>query len=106
MTSYDALFIIETTYIVSTLFDPNFIFFSLCFALVPSYSARRIRAETPSAQAIPLAFTFTLTPVQLPESWKQLYQNTLPLEQTSIIFWCFNMFAFLFVCVLNTEPVP
>ena len=35
MTSYDALFIIETTYIVSTLFDPNFIFFQSLFCSRP-----------------------------------------------------------------------
>ena len=51
----------------------------------------------------PLHLSSPWHPVQLPESWQQLYQNTLPVEQTSIIFWCFNMFAFLFVCFLMIQ---
>ena len=102
MTSYDALFISKAT----TLFYPNFTFQSLfcCCPILPA--GRRTRAETLSTQANPFAFTLTLTPIQFSERWKQLYQNTLPLEQISIIFWCLHMFVFLFVCFLNTEPVP
>ena len=99
MTSYDALFISEAT----TLFYPNFIFQSLFCSCPILPAARRTRAETLSTQANPFAFTLTWTPVQFSERWKQLYQNTLPLEQTSIIFWCFNMFAFLFVCFLMIQ---
>ena len=86
-------------------------FFSLFFALVPSYRPRDELAQKRCLRR--------LIPLHLHWLWllynflkdesnftKIRYQNMLPLEQISIIFWCLHMFVFLFVCFLNTEPVP
>ena len=97
MTSYDALFISKAT----TLFYPNFIFQSLFCSCPILLAARRTRAETLSTQANPFAFTLTWTPVQFSERWKQLYQNTLPVEQTlRLLFWSFH--NFIIVCLSST----